>query len=167
MNQVLVAFGANLGQPVHTFHSALDLLVAQEVLRAVLCSPIFSTPPVGGPTDQPEYANAVVAARTSCGPRELMVRLLEVEKIFGRDRDREIRWGPRRLDLDLIAFGNVRCSVPGLELPHPRAQERPFVLGPSQTLPLDVIPLSIREIVRSFSSHWPKEQKDQEVFECS
>ena len=167
MSQVLVAFGANLGHPVNTFHSALDLLVDQEVLQAVLCSPIFSTPPVGGPMDQPEYANAVVAARTGCGPRELMVRLLEVEKIFGRDRDREIRWGPRRLDLDLIAFGNVRCTVPGLELPHPRAHERPFVLGPSQTLPLDEIPLSIREIVRSFSSHWPKEQKGQEVFECS
>ena len=167
MNQVLVAFGANLGHPVHTFHSALDLLVAQEVLQSVLCSPIFSTPPVGGPMDQPEYANAVIAARTGCGPRELMIRLLEVEKTFGRDRDREVRWGPRRLDLDLIAFGNVRCSVPELELPHPRAHERPFVLGPSQTLPLDEIPASIREIVRSFSSHWPKEQKGQEVFECS
>ncbi len=167
MNLVLVAFGANLGHPVQTFHSALDRLVAEEVLRSVRCSPIFSTPPVGGPVDQPEYANAVISARTSCGPRELMVRLLEVERIFGRDREREIRWGPRQLDLDLIAFGDVRCSVPGLELPHPRAQERPFVLGPSQTLPLDEIPRSIREIVRSFPWQWPKEQKVQEVFQCS
>ena len=167
MNQVLVAFGANLGHPVQTFHSALDRLVADDVLRAVRCSPIFSTPPVGGPQDQPDYANAVVGARTACGPRELMIRLLEVERIFGRDRDREIRWGPRRLDLDLIAFADIRCSVPGLELPHPRAQERPFVLGPAQTLPSDVIPRSILEIVRSFSSQWPKEQKGQEVFQCS
>ena len=92
---------------------------------------------------------------------------LEVERIFGRDRDREIRWGPRRLDLDLIAFGDIRCSVPGLDLPHPRAQERPFVMGPSQTLPLEEIPGSIREIVRSFPSQWPKEQQGQEVFQCS
>ena len=167
VNQVLVAFGANLGHPVQTFHSALDRLVGDEVLRSVRCSPIFLATPVGGPVDQPDYANAVITARTICGPRELMIHLLEVERIFGRNRDREIRWGPRRLDLDLIAFGDVRCSVPGLDLPHPRAQERPFVLGPSQTLPLDEIPRSIREIVRSFSSQWPKEQQGQEVFQCS
>ena len=167
MTQVLVAFGANLGQPVQTFHLALDQLVTEEILRSVQCSPIFSTSPVGGPEDQSDYANAVVAAQTTCGPRELMIHLLEVERIFGRDRVREIRWGPRRLDLDLIAFGDVRCFVPGLELPHPRAQERPFVLGPAQTLPLEEIPRSIREIVRSFSSQWPKEQQGQEVFQCS
>lgn len=167
MNQVLVAFGANLGHTVQTFHSALDLLVADDILRSVQCSPIFSTTPEGGPVDQPDYANAVVTGRTTCGPRELLIRLLEVERIFGRDRDREIRWGPRRLDLDLIAFGDIRCSVPGLDLPHPRAQERPFVMGPSQTLPLEEIPVSIREMVRSFSSQWPKEQQGQEVFQCS
>ena len=167
VNQVLVAFGANLGHPVQTFHSALDRLVADDVLNSVRCSPIFSTPPVGGPVDQPDYANAVITARTTCGPRELLIRLLEVERIFGRDRDRETRWGPRRLDLDLIAFGDIRCSVPGLDLPHPRAQERPFVMGPSQTLPLEEIPGSIREIVRSFSSQWPKQQQGQEVFQCS
>ena len=60
VNQVLVAFGANLGHPVQTFHSALDRLIADEILRSVRCSPIFSTPPVGGPVDQPDYANAVV-----------------------------------------------------------------------------------------------------------
>ena len=167
MNQVLVAFGANLGHPVQTFHSALDRLIADEILRSVRCSPIFSTPPVGGPVDQPDYANAVVTGRTTCGPRELLIRLLEVERMFGRDRDREIRWGPRRLDLDLIALGDIRCSVPGLDLPHPRAQERPFVMGPCQTLPLEEIPGSIREIVRSFPSQWPKEQQGLEVFQCS
>ena len=167
MNQVFIAFGANLGRPLATFRSALDLLVDQQVLHDVACSPIFTTHPVGGPVGQPDYANAVIVARTDCGPRELMVRLLEVERVFGRDRDREIRWGPRHLDLDLIAFEDLQCSVPGLELPHPRAQERPFVLGPAQTLPLDHIPLSIREIVRSFPSQWPKRQKDQEVFQCS
>ena len=122
---------------------------------------------MGGPVDQPDYANAVVTGRTTCGPRELLIRLLEVERMFGRDRDREIRWGPRRLDLDLIALGDIRCSVPGLDLPHPRAHQRPFVMGPSQTLPLEEIPRSIREIVRSFPSQWPKEQQGQEVFQCS
>ena len=167
VNQVLVAFGANLGHPVTTFRSALDVLVNDGVLVKVSCSPIFSTRPVGGPTDQPDFGNAVVAAGTTCGPRELMLRLLEVERGFGRDRDREVRWGPRHLDLDLIAFADLRYVVPGLELPHPRARERAFVLGPARALPLEEIPLSIREIVRSFPTQWPKEQSNQEVFLCS
>ena len=166
VNQVLVAFGANLGNPVQTFHSALDRLIADEILRSVRCSPIFSTPPVGGPVDQPDYANAVVTGRTTCSPRELLIRLLEVERMFGRDRDREIRWGPRRLDLDLIAVGDIRCSVPGLDLPHPRAGAS-FCHGSVSRLFPSRGSGSIREIVRSFPSQWPKKEQGQEVFQCS
>lgn len=166
MNQVLIGFGANLGDPVVAFGSALGDLLMNRVLFSANPSSIFSTAPVGGPSHQPNYRNAVVAAKTPCGPRELMVRLLEVERQYGRDREHEVRWGPRLLDLDLIAFGEVCCLVPGLELPHPRAPDRPFVLGPAGTLPLNEIPKAIRDFVRSFPASWPKEQMEQEIFPC-
>lgn len=90
-------------------------------------SPVYETVPVGGPP-QPDYLNAVLLARTSLPSKLLLDRLHEVEAAF--DRVREVRWGPRTLDVDIITVEGERDDDPVLTLPHPRAHERAFVLAP-------------------------------------
>jgi len=90
-------------------------------------SPVYETVPVGGPP-QPDYLNAAVLASVAIPTRELLDQLHEVEAAF--DRVRVVRWGPRTLDLDIIAVAGERSDDPELTLPHPRAHERAFVLAP-------------------------------------
>ena len=90
-------------------------------------SPVYETAPVGGPP-QPDYLNAVLLARTTLPSRVLLDRLHEVEAASERVRD--VRWGPRTLDIDIIAVEGEVSDDPELTLPHPRAHERAFVLAP-------------------------------------
>jgi 2-amino-4-hydroxy-6-hydroxymethyldihydropteridine diphosphokinase len=90
-------------------------------------SPVYETVPVGGPP-QPDYLNAVLLARTTLPPHALLDRLQRVEVAFNRVR--EVRWGPRTLDIDIIAVEGETSDDPVLTLPHPRAHERAFVLAP-------------------------------------
>lgn len=135
---VVIALGANLGaDPADTLERAAEQLEALPGLREVELSPLFETDPVGGP-DQPNYTNAVVLARSSLAPWRLLAALHQIEADFGRTR--EIHWGARTLDLDLIQVGvpgepdEVREDDPELTLPHPRAHERAFVLAPWHAL---------------------------------
>ena len=128
---VVIALGSNLGESVDTLHDAAVALFGLIDIEAV--SPVFETDPVGGP-DQPAYLNAVVVGTTSLAPRALLRFLHDIEREHGRTR--EVRWGPRTLDLDLIQYGDpvfntdVQMDDPALTLPHPRAHERAFVLLP-------------------------------------
>jgi 2-amino-4-hydroxy-6-hydroxymethyldihydropteridine diphosphokinase len=92
-------------------------------------SSFLETDPVGK-LDQPRFVNAVAMLETELGPRELLERLLEVERRLGRDRATEERWGPRTVDLDLLLYGGATIDEPGLTVPHPRLAERRFVLEP-------------------------------------
>lgn len=128
---VVIALGANLGDAATRLDAALDDLAGDlvEVRRA----PFVTTDPVGGP-DQPRYLNSVALARTALTPGALLDRLHAVEARHGRVR--EVRWGARSLDLDLVQYGDpetggdVVSDDPHLTLPHPRAHERGFVLAP-------------------------------------
>lgn len=128
---VVIALGANLGDAAIRLDAALDDLAGDlvEVRRA----PFVTTDPVGGP-DQPRYLNSVALARTALTPGALLDRLHAVEARHGRVR--EVRWGARSLDLDLVQYGDpetggdVVSDDPHLTLPHPRAHERGFVLAP-------------------------------------
>ncbi|CAM4060583.1 2-amino-4-hydroxy-6-hydroxymethyldihydropteridine diphosphokinase [Janibacter anophelis] len=128
---VVIALGANLGDATATLQSAIDDL--GDTLHEVRRAPFVSTEPVGGP-DQPRYTNTVVVATTPLTPHELLARLHAVEARYGRVR--EVRWGARTLDLDLVQYGDptagtdVVSDEPSLTLPHPRAHERGFVLQP-------------------------------------
>ena len=99
-------------------------------------SPLFETVPVGGPSCQPLYCNAVVLIKGVQRPAaeatalELLTELHQLERRFGRDRDQELPWGPRSLDLDLLFWGEWRLEHPRLVLPHPRLHLRQFVLEP-------------------------------------
>jgi 2-amino-4-hydroxy-6-hydroxymethyldihydropteridine diphosphokinase len=89
----------------------------------------YLTPP-WGEEQQPAFINAAIAIETPLDPHALLAILHEVEQMFGRDRAHETRWGPRTLDLDLIAYDDVAINSQELSLPHPRLFERAFVLVP-------------------------------------
>lgn len=134
---VVIAVGANLpwgpSSPRDTASSAIESLARHPRVRVVGSSALYDSDPVGGP-EQPSYVNAVVLARTSLSPTSLLRELHGIEAHF--DRRREVRWGPRTLDLDLVQYGDpatgtdVTSDRPRLTLPHPRAHERAFVLLP-------------------------------------
>ena len=124
-----IGLGSNLGEREATLREALARLGEVEGIEVVAVSSFRETDPVGV-VDQPRFVNAAAALETVLGPRELLERLLEVERGLGRDRSREERWGPRTIDLDLLLYGEETVAEVGLEVPHPRLAERAFVLDP-------------------------------------
>ena len=141
-----VGLGANLGSSHGPPESTLrwiaprlsDWLVTwgDANPRDVRCSSFLATQPIGGPLNQDAYCNAVLLiTRVQRPPSELaalelLVHLQGLEQSCGRDRQREQRWGPRTLDLDLLFWGELRLEHPRLVLPHPRMHLRSFVLEP-------------------------------------
>ncbi len=125
--RIVLALGSNLGERLELLQGAVDALADTPGLRVLGVSPVYETDPVGGP-DQPDYLNAVVVAEGRHSPRTLLERALAVENAF--DRVREVRWGPRTLDVDVIVVGELVVDEPDLEVPHPRAAGRAFVLVP-------------------------------------
>jgi 2-amino-4-hydroxy-6-hydroxymethyldihydropteridine diphosphokinase len=124
---VYVGLGANLGPREITLLRAVDLLAETEGVEVRAVSQLRETEPVGV-VDQPLFLNGAVVLDTSLSPRELLDRLLEIERELGRVRD--VRWGPRVVDLDLLVYGDRQIDEPGLRVPHPRLHERRFALEP-------------------------------------
>lgn len=130
---VVVAMGANLGDRVATLSAAVADLAAIRGVTVIAVSPLVESDPVGGP-DQPAYLNAVLLARTTLAPKALLRALHAVEAAHGRTR--ETRWGARTLDLDLVQYGRPGSDEEHLhdgrhlQVPHPRAAQRAFVLAP-------------------------------------
>jgi len=123
--KAVVALGANIGNP----HEQMDLAVAmlREATDVVAVSSYYTTKPVGGP-EQPDYINAVCIIESELPAIDLLSLLHGIEKSLGRERAE--KWGPRTIDLDLIQYGALLSSATELQLPHPRAFERRFVLEP-------------------------------------
>ncbi|MFE6236575.1 2-amino-4-hydroxy-6-hydroxymethyldihydropteridine diphosphokinase [Cellulosimicrobium sp. NPDC057862] len=136
--EVVLALGANLGDAQQTLRDAITDLDRISGLEITEVSPLARTAAVGGP-DQPDFLNTVLLARTRLSARDLLRACQAVEQAHGRVRDE--RWGPRTLDVDLIVYGTLTAVADDLELPHPRAHERAFVLEPwSQIDPDAVLP---------------------------
>lgn len=127
MTAAVLALGANLGDARAALQGAVDALAASDGITVRACSPVFETDPVGGP-EQPVYVNAVVLVDTSLAPLELLGRAHAVEQQWHRTR--EVRWGPRTLDVDIIDVDGVVLDTERLTVPHPRAHLRGFVLVP-------------------------------------
>lgn len=123
--KAVIALGSNLGNRELNIDSAVAELA--KVIEITHLSTNHETDPVGGP-EQPKYLNAIAIAETELDPRELLIVMLEIENKLGRKR--EIHWGPRTMDLDLIIYGDEVIDSEVLVLPHPRAHERRFVLEP-------------------------------------
>lgn len=135
---VVLSLGGNLGAVAETLRAAVRELARVPGLEVVRVSPLARTAAVGGP-DQPDFLNAVVLARTTLAPREVLRACQGIENAHGRERHE--RWGPRTLDVDVIVYGSVLAVTDDLELPHPRAHQRAFVLQPwAQADPEAVLP---------------------------
>ena len=122
-----VGIGSNLNHPQSRVHDAFGHLEALRSSGWVLRSRLYRTRPMG-PQDQPEYVNAAAGLLTQLTARELLAALLGIEKSMGRNRQE--RWGPRVIDLDLIWMPGEIIDEPGLTLPHPGVSTRNFVLYP-------------------------------------
>ena len=123
--KTVISLGSNLGDRAENLTGAITEL--KEFINNAKVSNFYETDPVGGP-EQPNYLNAVLVGDSQLDPHEILKKCLEIEKIFGRIR--EIHWGPRTLDLDLIAVGDFVINSETLLLPHPLAHQRRFVLEP-------------------------------------
>ena len=123
-----IGLGANLGDRERTLRIALERLGLEPGIEIVAVSRFRETDPVGF-EDQPRFVNAAAALRTTLAPRDLLDRLLAVERSLGRTRTGP-RFGPRTVDLDLLLYGDAMVDEPGLTIPHPRLAERRFALEP-------------------------------------
>lgn len=123
--RVVIGLGANLGDREAVLRDAVAELAALGTVTVT--SPVYETEPIGGP-EQPSYLNAIAILETAVDPLDLLAACQRIEAAHGRTR--EVRWGPRTLDLDLIAIGSLQFEEPGLSIPHPLAHERSFVLAP-------------------------------------
>jgi 2-amino-4-hydroxy-6-hydroxymethyldihydropteridine diphosphokinase len=137
-----IGLGSNLGDRLATLRRALEMLGQAPGVRVVTVSSFVETQPVGGPAGQGSYLNAAAEIETTLRPHELLSELHRIESALGRDRRREVRWGPRTCDLDILLMGDMVLNIEdgaglggaaspgGLVVPHPRMQERLFVLRP-------------------------------------
>lgn len=122
-----IGLGSNLGDRFGYLQAAVKALHARPDIRVVRCSSVYETAPVGL-TEQPHFLNMVIEVDTGLAPLRLLETMLDTERELGRVRD--VRWGPRTIDLDLLVYGDVSLKTDELELPHPRMTERAFVLVP-------------------------------------
>lgn len=127
MKEAYVALGANLGDRAASLRAALGQMAEAPGLELLRISSVYETDPVGV-TDQPLFLNMAAAVATNLSPAELLEQLLDIERRMGRVRD--VRWGPRTIDLDLLLYEDVHIETDALTLPHPRMGERAFVLVP-------------------------------------
>jgi 2-amino-4-hydroxy-6-hydroxymethyldihydropteridine diphosphokinase len=127
--RAVLSLGSNLGNRLETLQGAVDALEDTPGLRVKAVSPVYETEPWGvEPGSQPTYFNAVVVLKTTLPPSSLLERAHAIEEAFHRVRDG--RWGPRTIDVDIVAYADVVSGDPVLTLPHPHAHERAFVLAP-------------------------------------
>ncbi len=131
-NRVCLGLGGNIGDPLKQLRRARRELAEQRQVTVVAASPFYRTPAVGGPAGQPDFLNAVLEIETTLPPRQLLHLCQAIENSAGRNRD--IHWGPRTLDIDMLMVDNLVMDDPLLTLPHPRLQERHFVLLPLNDL---------------------------------
>jgi 2-amino-4-hydroxy-6-hydroxymethyldihydropteridine diphosphokinase len=129
MADVLIALGGNVGGVRTNFVRAIDLICQRAPGRLLARSSDYETPPWGD-EQQPRFINACIRVATATAPQPLLSTLHMIEREFGRDRSTERRWGPRTLDLDLLAYDDIAIDSAELTLPHPRLFERAFVLVP-------------------------------------
>jgi 2-amino-4-hydroxy-6-hydroxymethyldihydropteridine diphosphokinase len=129
MADVLIALGGNVGDVRATFNKAISNICGMTQAALLARSSDYATPP-WGEEDQAPFTNACIEIETSLDPHALLFTLHKIEQKFGRNRAHERHWGPRTLDLDLLAYDDVMLSKRELTLPHPRLFERAFVLVP-------------------------------------
>jgi 2-amino-4-hydroxy-6-hydroxymethyldihydropteridine diphosphokinase len=141
MTRAAIALGSNLGDRERHLELAVEELRSLPSVRVLAVSTWIERDSVGGPEGSPPYLNGALLLETGLGARELLQALLAIERDHGRRRRPGIRDEPRTLDLDLLLFGDQSIEEPDLRVPHPRLEEREFVLAPlSEVAPELVLP---------------------------
>jgi 2-amino-4-hydroxy-6-hydroxymethyldihydropteridine diphosphokinase len=138
VRRVVIGLGSNVGDRLANLDAAVARLRADRALHVLRRSPVYETPPAGGPP-QGDYLNAAVLVVTSLDAQEILDRALAIERDLGRVRSDETRWGPRTIDLDLLWIEGEAISEPNLEVPHPRLAERPFAVRPLLDVAADAV----------------------------
>ena len=133
--EVLVGLGSNLNGPARQIETAFGMLEAIDKTSLVAKSSLYRSAPLGG-IEQPDFVNAAALLKTELAPRAFLEELQAIEKSRGRERG-EVRWGPRVLDLDLLAYDAISLDEPGLTVPHPGIAARNFVLLPLREIAPD------------------------------
>jgi len=136
MTPAFIGIGSNLNDPIRQVEAAFELLDAMDGARLFARSSLYRSEALG-PVDQPRYINAVALLHTTLDSRELLNGLQDIEDFQGRKR--EVRWGPRVLDLDLLVHGDQDINEPGLKVPHPGIAYRNFVLLPLREIAPDLV----------------------------
>jgi 2-amino-4-hydroxy-6-hydroxymethyldihydropteridine diphosphokinase len=136
--EVLLALGGNIGDVRATFERGIAMLCDSDAVQLVARSSDYRTPP-WGVSDQPAFINAVIIVTSALPPRALLKRAQDIERALGRDRAKEQRWGPRPIDIDMLAYDDLTIRAPDLTLPHPHLFERAFVLLPLAEIASDRI----------------------------
>ena len=146
-----LSLGSNLGDRLVYLREALKSLERQPHIVLDAVSSVYETDPVGM-IEQPAFLNVVIRLKTSLEPYDLLHICQEIEDQF--QREREIHWGPRTLDIDLLTYDDLTLATPELSLPHPRMHEREFVQIPLKELETGEIGVSAR--VRPLYTNWFK-----------
>ncbi|MCB9029551.1 MAG: 2-amino-4-hydroxy-6-hydroxymethyldihydropteridine diphosphokinase [Deltaproteobacteria bacterium] len=136
-----LSLGSNLGDRYANFQTAIDAihLYVGEILAV---STFYKTEPLNSPDateSQPEFLNAVLCCETTLTPEEVLQKILLVEQELGRVRKEGVHWGPRLIDIDILAMGDLIIEQPGLTIPHPEMHNRDFVLVPLSEIAPDFI----------------------------
>lgn len=153
-NRTFLGFGANLGNPLTTFRIACRALAGHPQVELLRQSPLYRTPAVGGPSRQPDYLNGVVELTTSLSPTDLLQFCQQLENSAGRTR--EVRWGARTLDIDLLFYADRVSDSTLLILPHPRLHQRHFVLLPLTDLEPSLEHPRLQKTVRELLAELPE-----------
>lgn len=138
MTRAYLGIGSNLGDRAANLQLAVDALANTVAIDVVAVSPVYETEPVGGPP-QGDFLNAVVAVETDLSPRELLAAGASIEA--AAHRVREVHWGPRTLDVDILLVEGAEVDEPDLQVPHPRMHERAFVLAPLHDVAPELVEL--------------------------
>ena len=153
MATAYLGLGSNLGNRLAFLRGARDSLTSRFDITLLHSSGVYETTAAGGPTDSPPYLNAVLQIETPLSPRDLLAACLAVEDEFGRTRP--MLWAPRTLDIDLLLYDDELVDEPDLRIPHPRLQERAFVLAPLNEIAPDQVHPVLGQTIRNLAEALP------------
>jgi 2-amino-4-hydroxy-6-hydroxymethyldihydropteridine diphosphokinase len=160
MPQAFIGIGSNLGESVRICRDAIEQLGMHPELTVLKVSSLYRTKPLLNAA-QPWFINGVLQCRTNLDPEGLLGILQSLENRFGRVR--EVRWGPRTLDLDILSYGEDQVALPSLQIPHPRIQERRFVLEPLYEIAPEWVHPTLQLSASQMLEHLANHGETQEV----
>ncbi len=155
--RVFLALGSNVGEREEYIEQAVYLLDKADKIKVVRRSTNYESQAQGGPRQAP-YVNAVVEVETTLAPHQLLDAIHEIESTLGRER--EIEWGPRTIDIDILIFGDLVMSEDDLSIPHPLMHERLFVLKPFKEIAPNVVHPTIEKTIAQLHDEKAKEEGD-------